>query len=231
MNSPIKKGSALLLVMLLSVAGCGKRKKCVQPCEPTKEVSELSMPVAAATEEVKSAFDEDISEFALVDEMPNAVQKESKPDVKLPEEPMEEDLTNEFSWIDEEENRDESLKTVYFDFDKYAIRPDQESAVCQNVEVLKKKLTASEKAGSKSTVIVEGNSCSSAGSAAYNMALSEKRAKVLADRLVGAGISRDQIKVVGRGQECPAMVDGKPVCGNREQQWANRRDEINIIHA
>lgn len=230
MNSPIKKGSALLLVMLLSVSGCGKRKKCLQPCESTKEVSELAMPVASTTEDIQSTFDDDIAEFALVDDMTKDGKKQAK-DLNVPEESLEEDLTNEFSWIDEEENRDESLKAVYFDFDKHAIRADQEATVCQNIEVLKKKLNENTKAKSKMTVVVEGNSCSSAGSAAYNMALSEKRAKVLADRLVGAGIARTQVKIVGRGQECPAMVNGKPVSGNRQQQWLNRRDEINIINA
>lgn len=231
MNSPIKKGSTLLLVMLLSVSGCGgKRKKCLQPCEPTKEACELAIPAAPATEEVKSAFDDDIAEFALVDEdtSDNKVAKNLK---QTEENLQDEDLTNEFSWIDEEENRDESLKTVYFDFDKYAIRKDQEATVCQDIQVLKNKLADAEKKGLKATIIVEGHADSSAGSRAYNLALSEKRAKALAGRFAGSGIPRSQVKVVGRGQECPAMINGKAVTGTPEQQWPNRRDEINIINA
>jgi peptidoglycan-associated lipoprotein len=228
MNSPIKKGSALLLVMLLSVAGCGKKRKCMQSCEQSKEISEIAMPVNQSSEDVKSKFDDDISEFALVDETPNDTKKT---DIKSEEIAEEEDLNNEFSWIDEEDVRDESLKTVYFDFDKYSIRADQEASVCQDIDTLKKKISEAEKTGSKMTVVVEGNACNSSGSAAYNMALSEKRAKILADRLVGSGIPRTQVKVVGRGQEYPAMVNGKPVTGTREEQWLNRRDEINIINA
>ena len=128
--------------------------------------------------------------------------------------------------------RNEDLKTVYFDFDKYSIRKDQESVVAQNVDTIKNTLAQQESGKAKKVVVIEGNACSSAGSAAYNMALSEKSAKVFADRLVASGISRDKIKVVGRGQECPAVdAGGKPCTGSKEQQWLNRRDEINLVKA
>jgi len=74
-------------------------------------------------------------------------------------------------------------------------------------------LDAQDKKGVKATVIIEGHACHSAGSAIYNLALSENAAKVLADRLVDAGISRGQIKIVGRGNQFPAIKDGKPVTG------------------
>ena len=230
----MKKGCVLLLVMLLSVSGCGKKKKCADKCLSTtgKEVA-VAMPVGQESKELQSVFDEDIAEFALVDEAV-ADAKVSKPEVlaKANEVVAEEDSINEFSWIDDEDQRSQGLKTVYFDFDEYAIKHDQQAVVKKDVDVVKQTIADAEKAGKKVTAVVEGHACHSAGSASYNLALSEKRAKVLKDRLVEAGIPNNQIKVVGRGQECPAIgKDGKPVTGTREQQWQNRRDEINIIRA
>ena len=79
-------------------------------------------------------------------------------------------------------------------------------------------------------MVIEGHSCHSAGSAVYNLALSEKRAKALADRLVAGGVPSQNIKVVGRGQEVPAVVEGKAVTGDRKEQAPNRRDEVRVIH-
>ena len=58
--------------------------------------------------------------------------------------------------------------------------------------------------GGEPTIVIEGHSCHSAGSKTYNMVLSERRAKAVSDRLVAAGIPADKIKIVSRGQECPA---------------------------
>jgi len=54
---------------------------------------------------------------------------------------------------------------------------------------------------------------------------------VLQDRLVAAGVARNSVKIVGRGQEVPAVVSGKIVTGSRDQQALNRRDEIRVIVA
>jgi len=43
------------------------------------------------------------------------------PNPLLEEAVAEEDVTNEFSWINGEDKREQNLKTIYFDFDKYAI--------------------------------------------------------------------------------------------------------------
>lgn len=230
----MKKGCALLLVMLLSVAGCGKKKKCAENCvSTTDKETTVSMPVSQEPKELQSVFDDDIAEFALVDETQadaNAPKAESV--AKDQEKAVDEDMNNEFSWIDDENQHEQDLKTVYFDFDKYAIKQDQEAVVDHNVDILKKTLVEADNSGKKVTVVIEGHACHSAGSASYNLALSEKRAKVLKDRLVQAGIPNDKIKIVGRGQECPVIgKDGKAVTGTREQQWPNRRDDINILNA
>lgn len=229
MNNPMKKGCVLLLIMLLSVSGCGKKKKPADKCIAASDKdATVSMPIGQSKELV---FDDDIAEFALVDDVATAAKTPSTTVAKADKKASVEEEGDEFSWIDDEEQR-QDLKTVFFDFDKYAIKKDQEVAVDQDIKAVKTALAVAEKEGKKVTAIVEGHACHSAGSASYNLALSEKRAKVLKDRLVEGGIPSSQIKVVGRGQECPSIgKDGKPVTGTREQQWPNRRDEINLIRA
>lgn len=234
MNGYMKTSSSLILVMLLSFTGCARKQKSAEKDKAVNESAvSAAMPQVSTDAKQQKAFDDDIAEFALVDEDEivdeSEQQNQQKPlstDVK-----GQEDSGNEFSWIEDEEKQEEALQAVYFDFDKYAIRKDQEKVLEKDIKAIKTKLNQQATNNSKAIVVVEGHSCNSAGSAAYNLALSEKRAKVVADRMVSSGIAHNQIKIVGRGQECPAYVNGKPVNGTREEQWPNRRDEVRIINA
>ena len=70
-------------------------------------------------------------------------------------------------------------------------------------------------------VVVEGHACNSAGSAKYNMMLSEKRAKKVAAWLKENGFSIKRLHIVGRGCEMPIVSSG-----SREEQAPNRRVEM-----
>ena len=209
------------LVLLLSISACGKKNKIEEskPKAASKEVfSSVDIPLAG--EGISSFFDEDVNEFAYTDlidstQAIDVTQIYDSPDL---------------AWNEISEG---SFKTVYFDFDSDRIRQDQEDTLAYDIDLMKKKLTEYEanSMATPMTVVIEGHSCHAAGSSIYNLALSERRAKQLKDRLLAAGIPQDIIKIVGRGQEIPAIIDGKPVDGNREEQWPNRRDEIRIIYA
>ena len=73
-------------------------------------------------------------------------------------------------------------------------------------------------------IVVEGHACDSAGSAIYNMALSERRAKFIALQFTQAGIEKMNIKIAARGQEMPVHNGG-----NRHEQAVNRRVEVYAI--
>src|SRR5581483_2689227 len=133
---------------------------------------------------------------------------------------------SDFSWEDE---KNQKFKVVYFDFDKYSIRPDQEETVAFDIDQIRKSLEEAKEKGIKPLVVIEGHAFHSAGSAVYNLALSEKRAKVLADTMISQGIPQESIKIVGRGKEVPAVIEGKAVEGDRQSQWPNRRDEIRVL--
>jgi outer membrane protein OmpA-like peptidoglycan-associated protein len=239
----MKKGCILLFVLLLGVSGCGGRRK--RKGEPVKEKrpvataqASTNVAIPLAQDQSRSFFDDDLEEFELVDNQTDnaAVAKVETPAPETPattdEVVKQDELEDEFAWVEADEKREQNeLNVVYFDFDRYVIKQNEEEKVVANAESLKKMLDEQEVKGTKATIVIEGHACHSAGSAIYNLALSEKRAKVLADRLVESGISRSQIKIVGRGKEFPAIIDGKPVTGSRDEQWRNRRDELTVINA
>ena len=130
----------------------------------------------------------------------------------------------EFAWVDAQEES----KVVYFDLGKADIRNDRESDMVADVQQLKEMLAQADKSGLDATLVVEGHSCHSCGTAAYNLALSETRASQVADKVAAMGISKDRIKVVGRGQEMLALVNGKQCTGSREEQAPNRRVEMRV---
>ncbi len=200
-----------LLVLLIGVAGCGgsKKGKVKTHKDGDKEVmSNVDIPVAQ--DGIRSLFDDELGEYALADDKNDADKAKN----------------SDYSF---EDDKNQKFKVVYFDFDHYNIREDQKEAVAFNIDQIKKSLEEAQAKGTKPTVIIEGHACHSAGSATYNLALSEKRAKVLSDFLVAQGIPAEFIKNVGRGKEIPAMVDGKAIDGDRSQQAPNRRDEVRVM--
>ncbi len=227
----MKKGYVLsVAILVLAISGCGGKKKAkVEPRSNDTEVrSNIDIPMAE--DGIKSFFDEDINEFALADDL-NAKDFKGDALVASNTDHVAASKNDEFAWEDTAPEAT-GFKVVYFDFDQYSIRQDQEANLQANIELVKKTIEESKFFGKPTpTVVIDGHACHSAGSRVYNLALSEKRAKVLADQFVAAGVERENIKIVGRGSEMPAIVDGKPCEGNREQQWPNRRDELRILYS
>jgi peptidoglycan-associated lipoprotein len=105
--------------------------------------------------------------------------------------------------------------TVYFDFDKYNLRPDAKSNLDSNYQLLK--------TFSDVTVKIEGH-CDERGTVEYNLSLGQKRAQSVQDYLTGLGISPSRITTISYGKERPAVQ------GSDEAAWAkNRRCEFRII--
>jgi peptidoglycan-associated lipoprotein len=108
-----------------------------------------------------------------------------------------------------------TLETVYFDFDRSDLRQDARNVLAKNAEILLK---------SKRTVKIriEGHT-DERGSAEYNLALGERRAKAALQYLVTLGVQPERFSIVSYGKEKPAVQ------GNDEGAWAkNRRAEFMI---
>ncbi|UCG62408.1 MAG: peptidoglycan-associated lipoprotein Pal [Candidatus Zixiibacteriota bacterium] len=110
---------------------------------------------------------------------------------------------------------EQQLQTVYFDFDKYNLRPDAKASLDANFALLQEFPDVILK--------IEGH-CDERGTIEYNLSLGEKRAKATVDYLVGLGIDPGRMSAISYGKERP--VDP----GHDEVAWAkNRRAEFRII--
>ena len=76
--------------------------------------------------------------------------------------------------------------------------------------------------GNAAQVVVVGHTDTS-GSAAYNVRLSERRAKAVADALVGLGVNQGVLSVDWKGETEPAVQTGDGV-----KEPLNRRTTIDI---
>ena len=105
---------------------------------------------------------------------------------------------------------DPNLKAVYFDFDKYDIRPDDAKTLDGDAAWLK--------ANPNNLVLIEGH-CDERGTNEYNLALGEKRAKAAMNYLVAQGIQANRVTIISYGKERPTCTEKTEDC------WAkNRRD-------
>ena len=101
-----------------------------------------------------------------------------------------------------------ALKEVYFDFDKYDIRPEDAKTLDANATWLK--------SNGDNLVLIEGH-CDERGTNEYNLALGERRAKATMNYLVSQGIQANRITLISSGEE-------RPVCSEKtEACWAKNR--------
>lgn len=231
----MKKMSLLVIALLVGLPGCGCRKQ--ESARSRQEPIEQYMDVVDENDiidldDMDDLTDEDIASFNFDDEYSEldlkslGLDEDDLSDIKDDlEELYLEDENEEFAWIDAQ--TDDEFKKLYFSFNHYGVRADQKEALNYDIEQVKELIA---EAGTiHPTVVVEGHACQE-GTPAYNLALSEKRAKAVADLFVAAGIDRSAIRVVGRGQECPTTINGRVVNGTREERAPNRRVEVRVIY-
>lgn len=107
-----------------------------------------------------------------------------------------------------------ALNKIYFNFDSAGLSESARSTLAKNAETLAKKPIAN--------IRIEGN-CDERGSAEYNLALGERRAKAAQQYLVTMGVNSNRLTTVSYGKEKPSAG------GNDETAWAsNRRAEFII---
>jgi len=100
------------------------------------------------------------------------------------------------------------LKDVFFDFDKYDIRPTDAKMLDANAAWLK--------SHDNMLVLVEGH-CDERGTNEYNLALGERRAKATMNYLVAQGVQANRITIISYGEERPVCTEHTEAC------WAKNR--------
>jgi outer membrane protein OmpA-like peptidoglycan-associated protein len=97
------------------------------------------------------------------------------------------------------------LRDVFFEYDKWDIRPDGVLNLRSNVELLRTHPTVE--------VTIEGY-CDERGTAQYNLELGQKRADAVRQFLLAAGIAPGRVKAVSRGKSRTfSRGQGEPAWG------------------
>ena len=103
-------------------------------------------------------------------------------------------------------------RSVYFDFDSYAVRADGKPVVENHSAYLTK--------NTQRKVLIQGNT-DERGGTEYNLALGQKRAEAVRKAMAALGVSDSQMEAVSLGKEKPKAT------GHDEAAWAeNRRADI-----
>lgn len=105
------------------------------------------------------------------------------------------------------------LLDAYFDYNAAHLRTDAQAALNKNSEALTTLLK--EFPGTK--FVVEGD-CDERGSAEYNLALGEQRAKAAKDFLIQIGVPADRLSTISYGKERPVCTDHTEDCWQKNRR-------------
>ena len=114
-----------------------------------------------------------------------------------------------------------AFEDIHFDFDKSTLKPEAQTILKRNVQLLKD--------NPKAKVRIAGYT-SASGTDAYNQGLSERRAKAVQEYLINEGvITPDRLSTIGYGETNPAMYEAAPKELYSKAAKANMRALFEII--
>jgi peptidoglycan-associated lipoprotein len=102
-----------------------------------------------------------------------------------------------------------NMKDIFFDYDKYDLRPGDQSAVSANADFLKSHPAIK--------FTIEGH-CDERGSTEYNLALGDNRANAAKAALVQAGVPADRIRTISYGKEKPFCTQSSEDCWQQNRR-------------
>jgi peptidoglycan-associated lipoprotein len=103
---------------------------------------------------------------------------------------------------------------VFFDFDKFNLKPDARKTL--------EKQAAWLKANPSVRITIEGHA-DERGTREYNLALGERRANSAKDYLISLGTNPGRIKTISYGKERPVAM------GSNEAAWAQNRRSVTVV--
>lgn len=102
-----------------------------------------------------------------------------------------------------------NLKPIYFEYDSFTLSPQAQADAHYNADIIRK-------APQQFSLVSEGH-CDERGTAEYNLALGDRRARAVVEFLSTLGIPPNKFSTVSYGSELP--VDP----GHSEQAWSKNR--------
>jgi peptidoglycan-associated lipoprotein len=101
-----------------------------------------------------------------------------------------------------------NLRMVYFDYDQYTLSPESQQALQYNAQILRQVPGGA--------IVAEGH-CDERGTAEYNLALGDRRARSVVEYLSSLGVPPQRMSTVSYGSELP--VDPS----HNEAAWGKNR--------
>jgi len=210
----VRKSLSVMILILcclaLILAGCPK--KTVMKEEPSVTKADAVAAAAAAAERERAAKQE-AEQRALKEKELKAGEEAAKK--AAAEKDFDKSLVaKKYPGIEGEVLESKLLKDIYFDFDKYDIRPQDASVLKENAALLMKYPNVK--------IQIEGH-CDERGTIEYNLALGERRANNCKNYLISLGIPGNRISAISYGKE--RSVDP----GHNEEAWAKNRRAHTVI--
>jgi len=174
-----------LLVAAVVLSGCAKRPATTQAAAPA--------PTGAASSTASSTPPSSDSQ---------PMQSSPGPSTTTPTPTTARPVVKDFAAIPD-------LVDVFFDFDKYDIRPGDAKTLDANANWLK--------SNPNHLVLIEGH-CDERGTNEYNLALGERRAKSTMNYLVSQGVQANRITIISYGEERPQCTEHNEACWSKNRR-------------
>jgi peptidoglycan-associated lipoprotein len=190
------------VILAFGVAGCQKTPK-----SPTPIFGRAAAPPTGARpsgpEQPGTAFP--------IGQDPTAMPIPTNPDGTTPLGDWRDDLSNY-----DQDREAFRHQTVYFDFDRFNIRPSE----VQKVEAVANSMRNQYQT---QKLLIEGH-CDERGTPEYNRSLGERRALAVREFLISLGVDASRITTISYGEDMPADM------GRTEAAYArNRRGEFVLL--
>ena len=180
---------SVLLVAAVALSGCAKRPATTQAAAPA--------PTGAATSTAATPSNVQPAQPSGGSTTPSGGGTTTTPPTSSTTRPVVQDFA-----------ATPELTDVFFDFDKYDIRPGDAKTLDSNASWLK--------SNPNHLVLIEGH-CDQRGTNEYNLALGERRAKSTMNYLVSQGVQANRITIISYGEERPQCTEHTESC------WAKNR--------
>lgn len=114
-----------------------------------------------------------------------------------------------------QEMKQKLQQRIHFAFDSYELRPEARDVLREKAKLLKNNHDLQ--------IVIEGH-CDERGTAEYNLALGERRARAAYEFLILLGVDPDRLSIISYGEERPLER------ASTEEAWAkNRRAEFRVF--